>query len=106
MVSATVKPGKTGLEEPQEQINRIRITLSSKNVKNIEKSTPFVCHCCSEHRTNTWDRFELRVHKRVISWIASKIVTSPIFFVQKPCLKKMHLTCYRVLTCISSHDRF
>jgi len=35
------KPGKAGLEEPQEQINRIRITLTSKNVKNLEKGTPF-----------------------------------------------------------------
>ena len=32
-----MKQGKTGLEEPQEQIHKIRITLSSKNVKNLEK---------------------------------------------------------------------
>ncbi|GKE68363.1 40S ribosomal protein S20-2-like protein, partial [Tanacetum coccineum] len=34
---AAVKPGKMGLEEPQEQVHKIRITLSSKNVKNLEK---------------------------------------------------------------------
>ncbi|CAH2070345.1 unnamed protein product [Thlaspi arvense] len=32
-----MKQGKAGFEEPQEQIHKIRITLSSKNVKNLEK---------------------------------------------------------------------
>ena len=32
-----MKPGKLGLEEAQEMLHRIRITLSSKNVKNLEK---------------------------------------------------------------------
>lgn len=41
MAYAAVKPVKAGLEEPQEQINRIRITLTSKNVKNLEKGAPF-----------------------------------------------------------------
>jgi hypothetical protein len=41
MAYAAVKPGKAGLEEPQDQINRIRITLTSKNVKNLEKGAPF-----------------------------------------------------------------
>ncbi|CAL1371520.1 unnamed protein product [Linum trigynum] len=33
---AAIKPAKAGLEEPQEQTHKIRITLSSKNVKNLE----------------------------------------------------------------------
>ncbi|KAH0979069.1 hypothetical protein GBA52_006246 [Prunus armeniaca] len=37
MAYAGMKPSKAGLEEPQEQIHKIRITLSSKNVKNLEK---------------------------------------------------------------------
>ncbi|KAK8670171.1 hypothetical protein V6N13_104931 [Hibiscus sabdariffa] len=37
MAYAAKKPTKPGLEEPQEQIHKIRITLSSKNVKNLEK---------------------------------------------------------------------
>ncbi|CAI9774986.1 unnamed protein product [Fraxinus pennsylvanica] len=37
MAYAAMKPTKPGLEEPQEQIHKIRITLSSKNVKNLEK---------------------------------------------------------------------
>ncbi|XP_010276816.1 PREDICTED: 40S ribosomal protein S20-2 isoform X2 [Nelumbo nucifera] len=37
MAYAAMKPTKPGLEEPQEQVHRIRITLSSKNVKNLEK---------------------------------------------------------------------
>jgi len=32
-----MKAQKPGLEEAQEQIHKIRITLSSKNVKNLEK---------------------------------------------------------------------
>ncbi|KAK4801728.1 hypothetical protein SAY86_022215 [Trapa natans] len=35
-----VKPTKRGLEEPQTQIHKIRTTLSSKNVKNLEKECP------------------------------------------------------------------
>ncbi|RWW60659.1 hypothetical protein BHE74_00032333 [Ensete ventricosum] len=62
----TMKPTKLGLEEPQEQLHRIRITLSSKNVKNLEKGT------------NTWDRFELRVHKRVIDLVSSSEVVKQI----------------------------
>ena len=35
---AAVKPAtKPGYEETQESIHKIRITLSSKNVKNLEK---------------------------------------------------------------------
>jgi ribosomal protein S10 len=32
-----LKPGKVGVEEAVETVHRIRITLSSKNVKNLEK---------------------------------------------------------------------
>ena len=38
---AAMKPTKPGLEEPQEQIHKIRITLSSKHVKNLEKGRFF-----------------------------------------------------------------
>lgn len=37
MAYAAMKPTKPGLEDAQEQIHKIRITLSSKNVKNLEK---------------------------------------------------------------------
>lgn len=42
MAFAAMKPTKLGLEEPQEQVHKIRITLSSKNVKNLEKGTVFL----------------------------------------------------------------
>ncbi|KAG6467224.1 hypothetical protein ZIOFF_074911 [Zingiber officinale] len=111
---AAAKPTKIGLEEPREELNRIRITLSSKNVKNLEK----VCadlvkgakdkaltvkgpvrmptkvlnittrkSPCGEEEldqkliilgTNTWDRFELRVHKRVIDLCSSPEVVKQI----------------------------
>lgn len=38
-VYGAMKPAKAGLEEQQEQIHKIRITLSSKNVKNLEKGS-------------------------------------------------------------------
>ncbi|KAL4282595.1 hypothetical protein GQ457_16G011370 [Hibiscus cannabinus] len=37
MTYAAMKPTKPGLKEPQEQIHNIRITLFSKNVKNLKK---------------------------------------------------------------------
>ncbi|XP_022036487.1 40S ribosomal protein S20-2 [Helianthus annuus] len=96
MAYAAVKVTKVGLEEPLEQIHKIRITLSSKNVNNLEKGIVFfaigsrnfvrlrsglvtttkVLHIttrkspCGEG-TNTWDKFELRVHKRVIDLFSS-----------------------------------
>eukprot|EP01025_Chloroclados_australasicus_P046968 TRINITY_DN5203_c0_g1_i1.p1 TRINITY_DN5203_c0_g1~~TRINITY_DN5203_c0_g1_i1.p1 ORF type:complete len:141 (+),score=10.42 TRINITY_DN5203_c0_g1_i1:61-423(+) len=89
---AAMKPGKVGQEEDYQQDQRIRITLTSRNVKSVEK----VCadliagaktkglRCkgpvrmptkvlrittrkspCGEG-TNTWDRYEMRIHKRLI----------------------------------------
>lgn len=46
MAYAAMKPAKAGLEDAQEQIHKIRITLSSKNVKNLEKGNSlhlFIC---------------------------------------------------------------
>eukprot|EP00262_Sarcandra_glabra_P010370 TRINITY_DN25627_c0_g1_i1.p1 TRINITY_DN25627_c0_g1~~TRINITY_DN25627_c0_g1_i1.p1 ORF type:complete len:123 (+),score=19.60 TRINITY_DN25627_c0_g1_i1:113-481(+) len=104
MAYAGMKPSKPGLEDTQEQVHRIRITLSSKNVKNLEKvcadlvrggkekqlkvkgpvrMPTKVLHIttrktpCGEG-TNTWDRFELRVHKRVIDLVSSSEVVKQI----------------------------
>lgn len=44
MAYAAMKPTKPGLEDTQEQIHKIRITLSSKNVKNLEKGILFFCY--------------------------------------------------------------
>jgi len=43
MAYAATKPTKPGLEESQEQIHKIRITLSSKHVQNLEKGI-FIFH--------------------------------------------------------------
>jgi len=84
---------KTATDEPQPQtVHRIRITLTSRNVRALEK----VCHDLIEQTkkkklkfagpvrlptktlrltvrktpcgegSNTWDRFEMRIHKRLI----------------------------------------
>eukprot|EP00397_Hematodinium_sp_SG-2012_P061565 GEMP01081771.1.p1 GENE.GEMP01081771.1~~GEMP01081771.1.p1 ORF type:complete len:120 (-),score=34.84 GEMP01081771.1:453-812(-) len=83
---------KGGLEGEESKLHRIRITLTSRNVRSLEK----VCadlvggakeknlHVCGPSRlptkilkittrkapngegTNTWDRFEMRIHKRIV----------------------------------------
>ncbi|XP_013626181.1 PREDICTED: 40S ribosomal protein S20-2 [Brassica oleracea var. oleracea] len=104
MAYAAMKPTKAGLEEPLEQIHKIRITLSSKNVKNLEKVCADLVRGAKDKRlrtkgpvrmptkvlkittrkapcgegTNTWDRFELRVHKRVIDLFSSPDVVKQI----------------------------
>jgi small subunit ribosomal protein S20e len=91
-----------GVEDTQ--VHRIRITLTSRNVKNIEK----VCadlkkgaldkklavsgpvrmptkvlkittrKAPSGEGTNTWDRFEMRIHKRLIDLHAPSEVVKQI----------------------------
>ncbi|KAL4587512.1 hypothetical protein LXL04_000383 [Taraxacum kok-saghyz] len=104
MAYAAMKPTKPGLEEPQEQLHKIRITLSSKNVKNLEKVCADLVRGAKDKKlrvkgpvrmptkvlnittrkspcgegTNTWDRFELRVHKRVIDLFSSPDVVKQI----------------------------
>ncbi|KAI3802105.1 hypothetical protein L1987_30230 [Smallanthus sonchifolius] len=104
MAYAAMKPTKPGLEESQEQIHKIRITLSSKNVKNLEKVCADLVRGAKDKKlrvkgpvrmptkvlnittrkspcgegTNTWDRFELRVHKRVIDLFSSPDVVKQI----------------------------
>ncbi|XP_033146319.1 40S ribosomal protein S20-2 [Brassica rapa] len=98
------KQGKTEFEKPQEQIHKIGITLSSKNVKNLEKVCTDLVRGAKDKRlrvkgpvrmptkvlkvttrkapcgegNNTWDRFELRVHKRVIDLFSSPDVVKQI----------------------------
>jgi small subunit ribosomal protein S20e len=88
----------------EEIIHRIRITLSSRNVKNLEKvCTDFMKgakdknipvrgpvrlptkklqittrKAPSGEGTNTWDRFEMRIHKRLIDLKATADVVKQI----------------------------
>ncbi|KAI6674885.1 40S ribosomal protein S20-2-like [Syzygium oleosum] len=99
-----MKPTKPGLEESAEEILRVRITLTSKNVKNLEKVCSDLIRGAKEKHlrvkgpvriptkvlrintrkspcgegTNTWDRFELRIHKRVIDLFSSQQVVKQI----------------------------
>ena len=92
---ATVK--KTTQDETS-QVSRIRITLTSRNAKNIEKASTDLLSRAKEHDvkvrgpvrlptrtlkhttrktpcgngTNTWDTYELNIYKRVIDLHASK----------------------------------
>merc|ERR1712054_638434 len=91
-------------EDPNAKVHRIRITLTSRNVKNLEKVCSDLIRGAKEKRlkvkgpvrlptkvlnittrkspcgegTNTWDRFELRVHKRVIDLFSSADVVKQI----------------------------
>jgi len=79
-------------EEGSAKVHRIRITLTSRNVKNLEKVCSDLIKGAKDKRlkvkgpvrlptkvlkitcrktpcgegTNTWDRFEMRIHKRLI----------------------------------------
>jgi len=83
---------KAGAEPGEESYHRIRITLTSRNVKNLEKVCEALIRGAREEKlrvkgpvrlptkvlrittrkspcgegTNTWDRLELRIHKRLI----------------------------------------
>jgi len=92
-MSAAVTKGKTLEGEVAEAVNtRIRITLTSTNVKNLEKVCADLKKAASDkllkvsgpvrlptkvlkittrkspcgEGTNSWDRFEMRIHKRLI----------------------------------------
>ena len=93
-MSSYVPPGKkeAGLEDAGAQVHRIRITLTSRNVKNLEKVCADLKKGATDKKlnvsgpvrlptkklkittrkapsgegTNTWDRYQLRVHKRLI----------------------------------------
>merc|ERR1719203_291510 len=73
------KPVKS-LEAEEQRLHRIRITLTSRNVKSLEKELHVAGPVrlptktlrltvrkspCGEG-TNTWDRWEMRIHKRLI----------------------------------------
>ncbi|KAJ9526960.1 hypothetical protein QJQ45_025329 [Haematococcus lacustris] len=85
-------PGKLGVEEGGPAVHRIRITLTSKNVKNLEKVCSDLIKGAKDKQlkvkgpvrmptrvlkvttrkapsgqgTNTFDCFEMRIHKRLI----------------------------------------
>merc|ERR1719444_258556 len=93
-MASYVPPGKkeAGLEDAGAQVHRIRITLTSRNVKNIEKVCADIKKAAVDKKlsvsgpvrlptkklrvttrkapsgegTNTWDCFEMRIHKRLI----------------------------------------
>jgi small subunit ribosomal protein S20e len=93
-MAAVAKPGveKPGLEAEVQQVHHIRITLTSRNVKNLEKVCAELIRGAKDKQlkvkgpvrmptkvlrittrkspcgegTNTWDRFEMRIHKRLI----------------------------------------
>eukprot|EP00741_Cyanophora_paradoxa_P005000 tig00000842_g4847.t1 len=88
---ATAAPAKKGFEE-EAKVHRIRITLTSRNVRNLEKVCADLIKGAKDKKlkvkgpvrlptkvlhittrkspcgegTNTWDRFEMRIHKRLI----------------------------------------
>jgi len=89
---AGIPPVKKEAPTTTTQIHKIRITLSSRNPKALEKVCAELIKGARDHKlqvrgpvkmptkvlrhtvrkspcgegTNTWDRFEMRIHKRVI----------------------------------------
>merc|ERR1712226_1352090 len=98
------KPAVKAAAEESEKIHRIRITLSSRNVQNLEKVCADLIRGAKEKQlkvkgpvrmptkrllvttrkspcgegTNTWDRFEMRIHKRLIDMHAPADVVKQI----------------------------
>mmetsp|Transcript_431 Transcript_431/g.1123 ORF Transcript_431/g.1123 Transcript_431/m.1123 type:complete len:120 (+) Transcript_431:123-482(+) len=96
-------PAKEGLEEGP-TVHRIRMTLTSRNVKNLEKVCADLIRGSKEKNlkvkgpvrmptkrltittrkspcgegTNTWDRLEMRIHKRLIDMHAPADVVKQI----------------------------
>jgi small subunit ribosomal protein S20e len=90
--AAPYKAPAAKTEESTQQMHRIRITLTSRNVKNLEKVCADLIRGAKDKRlkvkgpvrmptkvlkltvrkspcgegTNTWDRFQMRIHKRLI----------------------------------------
>merc|ERR1712088_459077 len=84
LIMSAYKDGKGGSGEEQ-VIHRIRITLTSRTVKSLEKGCADLIQGAKEKElkvkgpvrmttrktpcgegSKTWDRFQLRIHKRVI----------------------------------------
>ena len=96
-------------EDASVKVHRIRITLTSRNVKNLEKVCADLIKGAKDKKlkvkgpvrlptkvlrittrkspcgegTNSWDRFEMRIHKRVIdlhspSEVVKQITSIPI----------------------------
>ena len=98
------KPPAKQQEEAQQQVQRIRITLTSRKVQNLEKvcndlikgardkglsvkgpvrmPTKRLRHTTRKapggEGTATWDRFEMRIHKRLIDMLSPVDVVKQI----------------------------
>eukprot|EP01088_Endostelium_zonatum_P003403 TRINITY_DN14613_c0_g1_i1.p1 TRINITY_DN14613_c0_g1~~TRINITY_DN14613_c0_g1_i1.p1 ORF type:complete len:148 (+),score=37.51 TRINITY_DN14613_c0_g1_i1:215-658(+) len=106
-----IKPTqKAGADAPAEQTNfhRIRITLTSRNVKNLEKVCSSLIKAAKTHGlkvkgpvrmptkvlrittrktpcgegSKTWDRLEMRIHKRLIDLHSPSEVVKQITSIQ------------------------
>ena len=105
-MAATAKSfGKEGYEAGHgSQLYKIRITLTSRNVKSLEKVCADLKRGALDQRlkctgpvrlptkvlrivtrkapcgegTNTWDRFEMRIHKRLLDIVSSAEVVKQI----------------------------
>lgn len=95
---------KQGLEAEEVELHRIRITLTSRNVHSLEKVAKDLVIGAKDKQlkvhgpvrlptkilriptrkspngegTNTWDRFEMRIHKRLIDLISPSDVVKQI----------------------------
>jgi small subunit ribosomal protein S20e len=97
-------PKKEAGAAPTDEVHRIRITLTSRNVQNLEKVCADLKKASLEKKlhvsgpvrlptkklrittrkapsgegTNTWDRFEMRIHKRLIDLHAPSDVVKQV----------------------------
>merc|ERR1712193_246569 len=87
-IMASYKEGKEDMQTKQEQVHKIRITITSKNCGAIERISNELVKAAKDKQlkvkgpvrmptktlritpcgegSKTWDRFQMRIHKRVI----------------------------------------
>mmetsp|Transcript_65714 Transcript_65714/g.148284 ORF Transcript_65714/g.148284 Transcript_65714/m.148284 type:complete len:126 (-) Transcript_65714:370-747(-) len=101
---STEKPITKMVEDEAQKEHRIRITLTSLNVENLEKVCADLKRGALERKlrvsgpvrmptkklkittrkspcgegTNTWDKFEMRIHKRIVDMVAKSDVVKQI----------------------------
>eukprot|EP00164_Ancoracysta_twista_P000355 GFYU01000486.1.p1 GENE.GFYU01000486.1~~GFYU01000486.1.p1 ORF type:complete len:123 (+),score=47.00 GFYU01000486.1:71-439(+) len=103
-MTSVMKPKSGAYEGEEANLHRIRITLTSRNVRNLEKVCGDLIKGAKDKQlkvkgpvrlptktlhltvrkspcgegTNTWDRFEMRIHKRLVDLISSLDVVKQI----------------------------
>ena len=87
---SVVKPRKLGIEEPHEAIHKIRITLSSKSIKNLEQVCVDLVHVAKEKMLKMKDLSECLPRCFTLQLTSLLVVKEQIFLasLSSECIKE------------------